>query len=96
MRLLDNWLNLSEIYFKLFFGYDMGYLRPAANCQVGIVSTEYIKATTMWKGAVGAKLVPESFKNPRKDILLGLNYIFLGIIDKARKAIGDKKVSKQE
>jgi hypothetical protein len=50
----------------------------------------------MWKGAVGAKLVPESFKNPRKDILLGLNYIFLGIIDKARKAIGDKKVSKKE
>jgi hypothetical protein len=51
------------------------------------VSTEYLRAMAMWKRAVGAKLVPESFKNPRKDILLGLNYIFLGIIDKARKAI---------
>ena len=74
----------------------MGYLRPTVNCQVGIVSNEYLKAKTMLKRAVGVKLVPESFKNPRKDILLGLNYIFLAIIDKARKAIGEKNVSKQE
>ena len=35
VRLLDNWLNLSEIYFKLFFGYDIGDVRPAVNSQAG-------------------------------------------------------------
>lgn len=31
MRLLENWLNLSELYFKLFYGFDIGFVRPAAN-----------------------------------------------------------------
>lgn len=53
MRLLENWLNLSELYFKLFYGFDIGFVRPAANSQVGIKSTEFMKSTIMAKRAVG-------------------------------------------
>jgi hypothetical protein len=31
IRLIDNWLNLSEIYFRLFSGYNLAYVRPAFN-----------------------------------------------------------------
>lgn len=66
LRLLDNWLNLSELYFNLFYGYNIGFMRPAAYSQSGLNLTECIKSMTMSKRAVGEKLVPEGFKDPTK------------------------------
>jgi hypothetical protein len=65
-RFLDNWLNLSEMYFKLFYGFNIGFVRPVAHSQAGIKSTEYMKSATMSKQAVGEKLVPEGFQDPTK------------------------------
>lgn len=84
IKLLDNWLNLSHIYFKIFYGYDIGYVRPAANCSIGSTSVEYVKAKVISRSAVGIKLLPEGLNDPTKQILVGLNYIFLSFIAKAR------------
>ena len=58
LKLLDNWMNLSELYFKLFYGYDIGFVRSAVNIQAELISTEYFKSVTMSKRVVGEKLVP--------------------------------------
>jgi len=28
-KLIDNFLNMTEIYFKLFFGHNVAYMRPS-------------------------------------------------------------------
>jgi hypothetical protein len=66
VRLLDNWLNLSEIYFKLFFGFDIGFIRPTAISQIDESSMEHIKPAIMSQRVVGAKLLPEGFRDPTK------------------------------
>lgn len=66
VKLLDNWLNLSQIYFNLFFNYNLNYIRPAYFIMVGSRSTEHLKAKIMSKRALGAKLSPEGFSDPTK------------------------------
>ena len=52
IRLMDNWLNLTDIYFKIFFNHDLGYVRPTANNQSSR-SIERCKVTNMSRRAVG-------------------------------------------
>ena len=66
VRLLDNWLNLGEMYFKIFFGYELNYVRPAAYSMAGSKSPEHMKANVMSRRLVGTKLIPEGFRNPAK------------------------------
>ncbi len=58
VKLIDNWLNLADIYFRLFHKFSLGFVRPSANGLSGAPPQEVNKVLVMGKRTTGQKLLP--------------------------------------
>lgn len=87
IKLMDNYLNLCQTYFKIFSNYNIYYIRPSFNEFPDPYFSEYSKAVMMIQRNVCTKLLPESFKCPQKELLSGMNFLFLSFVEKAKNVM---------
>ncbi len=86
-KLVDNFLNLSEIYFMIFLRHNISFARPSSASNSEMQFSKYSKSATILKNIVGSRFIGNGVHDPIQDIVVGLNYIFLEFVDKAQRLI---------
>lgn len=66
-KLIDNFLNMTEIYFKLSFGHVVAYMRPSLTAHSQTIKiSEHYRGINMAKKNIGTKIGHHNLPSPMR------------------------------